>query len=57
MSGLGGLVRGVAADREGAAKAHAFRVIKHGGFARFLRETPCAWGPGGEDGGCATRWS
>jgi len=42
VSGVGGLVRGTAAYREGAATAHAFKVIKHGGFARFWRETPCA---------------
>jgi hypothetical protein len=42
MSGPVGLVVRTAADREGAAKVHAFKVIKHGGFARFLRETPCA---------------
>jgi hypothetical protein len=43
LSGANGLVVGVAADRESAASAAAaFTVIKHGGFARFWRETPCA---------------
>jgi len=43
LPGANGLVVGVAADRESAATAaDAFTVIKHGGFARFWRETPCA---------------
>ena len=43
LSGANGLVVRVAADRESAATpAAAFTVIKHGGFARLWRETPCA---------------
>ena len=57
MPSVSGLVVRVAAHRGVTTAATAFRVIKHGGFARSWRETPCAWGPCGEDGGCATRWS
>jgi hypothetical protein len=42
VPGAQGLVLGVAAAAGGAATAPAFQVIKHGGFARFSRETPCA---------------
>ena len=42
VPGAGGLVGGIAADRTGKPAARHFKVIKHGGFARLWRETPCA---------------
>src|ERR1035438_1144040 len=33
---------GIGADGKGTASASAFQRIKHGGFARLLRETLCA---------------
>jgi hypothetical protein len=42
VPGVVRLVGRVAAYREVAAVAYALKVIKHGGFARFWRETPCA---------------
>jgi hypothetical protein len=46
------LVGRAATNREGATTASAFTVIKHGGFARLSRETPCA--PAGSGKGCRT---
>jgi len=42
VPGLGRLVRGTEVDRGGTETAHAFEVIKHGGFERFWLETLCA---------------
>ena len=42
MPGAVGLVGGGSANRTGKAAARDFTVAKHGGFARFWRETPCA---------------
>jgi len=46
VPGAQGLVLGIAAVAGGAAAAPAFTVIKHGGFARLWRETPCAMAVG-----------
>lgn len=42
LLGVGGLVRRTAAAREGTAAMSGLKVIKHGGFERFLLETLCA---------------
>jgi len=42
VPGLGRLVRGTEVNRAGTATAHAFTVIKHGGFERLWLETLCA---------------
>ena len=42
----GRLVGGVTPDRGDSTERH-FKVIKHGGFERFLLETLCAWSADG----------
>jgi hypothetical protein len=55
VSGTGGLVGGIEAARRGGDSKTPFKVIKHGGFARFWRETPCAFA--GFRTGCEGRCS
>jgi hypothetical protein len=46
MLGPRRLVRRIAIDRGSKETTHGFIGIKHGGFARFRCETPCALAPG-----------
>jgi hypothetical protein len=42
VPGLGRPVGGIVAHRGDTAAERGFKVIKHGGFERFLLETLCA---------------